>query len=110
MLGRAPFAKPGIIRRVEDEGRPVLFVNDIARENDFIAKVETDLTPLTAKIDAARARTRREIEVAWCEPGKADCGQEGPHRQIFPIRNEVRLVITGEDLAALAKNENAVLG
>jgi hypothetical protein len=43
MLRRAPAPEPGIVGRIEEEGRPVLPVDHFAREDDLVAELEADL-------------------------------------------------------------------
>src|SRR6185369_4074443 len=99
MLRRAPAAEPGVVRRVEDEGRAVLPVDDMAGENDLVAELQSDLAPILAEPDRPRSRPGREIDVAGCEARQADGGEEGPHRQIFAVGHEMRLVVAAEDAA-----------
>src|SRR5690242_12100091 len=51
VLRRTPASEPGVIGRVEDEARPVLLVDDMAREDDFVAELEANLAPFAAEID-----------------------------------------------------------
>ena len=44
-----------------------------------------------------------EIEVAGREPRQADRRQQRPHRQIFAVGDEMRLVVAADDLAAAAR-------
>ena len=76
-------------------GRFVL-VDDMAGEDDLIAKVEADLAPFAAEIDRARAGPGREVEVARRQPRQADRRKQRPHRQIFAIGDEMRLVVAAE--------------
>src|SRR5207253_7834346 len=61
MLRRAPASEPRIVRRVEDEIRPVPAVHDLARKDDFVAKLEPDLAP-PRQVERARAWTGVEID------------------------------------------------
>src|SRR5205085_8267987 len=63
MLGRAPAAEPGVVRRIEDEVRPVAAVGDLAGENDLVAELEADLAP-AGDLDGARAGAGDEVDVA----------------------------------------------
>ena len=78
----------------------LLPVDDMAGEDDLVAKLEADLAPLIAEIDRSRARARREIEIAGREPRQADRRQQRAHRQIFAVGHQVRLVVAADDLAA----------
>src|SRR3954451_16248721 len=64
MLRWAPAAEPGIVGRVEDELRPIALVYDVAREDDLVAKLKTDLAPRQPEVDRPRSRSRREVELA----------------------------------------------
>src|SRR5437763_16707123 len=57
VLRRAPASKPGVVRRVEDKGGAVPFVDHMARENDLVTQLKPDLAPLAADIDRSRSRT-----------------------------------------------------
>ena len=110
VLRRTPGAEPGVVRGIEDEVGPVVLVDHVAGEDDFVAKVEADLAPFAAEIDRSRSGAGREVEVAGREARQADGRQERPHRQIFAIGDEVRLVVAADDLAARRERENAVGG
>src|SRR6185503_21339727 len=69
-----------------------------------------DLAPGTAEPDAARSRSRGEIEVARREPRQADRRQQRSHRQILAVRDEVRLVVAADDPAAGGERVDAILG
>src|SRR5579884_2150216 len=45
VLRRSPAAEPGVVRRIEDESGAVLLVDHMARENDLVAEIESDLAP-----------------------------------------------------------------
>jgi len=51
VLGRAPAAEPGVVRRIEDEAGAVVLVDDVAGEDDLVAQLEADLAPFPAEID-----------------------------------------------------------
>ena len=85
-------------------------VDDLAREDDLVADLEAHL---------ARSRARRSLRgpgpasksrSPGREPRQADGGKERPHRQIFAIGDEVRLVVTADDPAARRDGEDAVGG
>ena len=98
MLRRTPGAEPGVVGRVEDEVRPVAAIDDLAGEDDLVAKLETDLAPVRQG-DGPRTRAGDEIHVAGCKPRQADCRQKRPHRQIFAVGDEMRLVVAAEQPA-----------
>src|SRR5689334_22995413 len=109
MLRRAPAPEPGVVRRVEDEAWAVPLVDHVAGEDDLVAEVEPDLPPLAAKVDRARARSWREVEIARRKARQADRGQQRPHRQIFTVRDEVRLIVAADDPPPWRNCEDAVL-
>src|SRR6185369_8213010 len=110
MLRRPPAAKPGVVRRIEDERRAILLVDDGPGKNHFVTELEADLAPFAADVDRAWPGTGGEVEVARREARQADCRQQGAHRQIFAIGDEVRLVVASDDLPARAQHEDAVGG
>ena len=108
VLRRAPAAEPGVVRRVEDEVGPVAAVHNFAREDDLIAKLEADLAPIAGQLDRPRARAVDEVDIAGREPRQADRGEQRPHRQIFAVGDEVRLVVAAEDTAERGHHIDAV--
>src|SRR4051812_44350021 len=85
MLRRPPAAKPGVIGRVEDERRAVLFVDNIARKDDFIAELQADLPPLAAEVERAWTGAGTEIEVARRQARQPNRRQQRTHRQVLSV-------------------------
>src|SRR4051812_8093243 len=108
MLRRAPTAKPGVVRWIENEVGAVLLVDHVAGKDHLVAKLKADLAPLAADVDRARAGTGIEVEFAGREARKAERRKQRPHWKIFAVRNQVCLVVATDDAAAASKNENAV--
>ena len=95
---------------IEDEVGPVALVDDLAGEDDLVAELEADLAPLAAEVDRARPGPGREIEIARREARQADRRKQRPHRQIFAVGHEVRLVVAADDPAARTERVDAVGG
>src|SRR5947209_9926570 len=110
MLRRPPATEPRVIRRVEDELWTVLLVDHLAGKDDFVAELETDLAPLAAKIDRPRSRSRGKIEIAGRQTRQADGRQQGAHRQIFAVGDEVSLIVAAEHLPARREGEHTISG
>ena len=70
-------------------------IDDLAREDDLVAQLEADLAPAGQR-NRARTRAGVEVDVAGREPRQADRRQQRPHRQIFAVRDEMRLVVAAE--------------
>jgi hypothetical protein len=92
MLRRAPGAEPGIVRRVEDEIGTVGAVDDLARKDDLVTDLQSRLAE-GAKVERMRSGAGPEIEIAGSEARQADRRKQRPHRQIFAIGHQMRLVV-----------------
>ena len=99
MLRRAPAAEPGVVRGVEDEVGPVAPVDDLAGEDDLVAELEADLAPAAAARSCAGPGPAAKSRSPGRQPRQADRGEERPHRQIFAIGDEVRLVVAADGCA-----------
>ena len=97
MLRRAPGAEPGVVGGVEDEVGPVGAVDDLAGEDDLVA----DLDARRGRSRAGRACAAPARSGNRGRPGasrrQADRRQERPHRQIFAIGDEMRLVVAADE-------------
>src|SRR6476661_4230526 len=80
VLRRPPAAEPGVVGRVEDEGRAVALVHHVAGEDDLVAELETHLAPLQAEVDRARAWPGSEVKVSGRKARDAERREQGPHR------------------------------
>ena len=83
-------------------------VDDMAREDDFVAKLEPDLAPLPARSMVRGPGPAVKSTSPGRQPRQADRRQQRPHRQIFAVRDEVRLVVTADLAAAGRQDEDAV--
>src|SRR4029078_7156497 len=61
-----------------------------------------------ATMSVARPGPRHKSETPRCKPRQANCREHRTHRQIFPVRNEMSLVVAADQLAARGKGEDAV--
>ena len=82
---------------------PVPAVDHLAREDDLVAELEADLAD-QRQVERARARARIEIDVAGREARQAERREDRPHRQIFAIGDEMRLVVAAEDPAGRGRS------
>ncbi len=107
MLRRAGVAEPRVVRGIEDEAGAVRFVDDVAREDHLVADLQPDLAEARQR-QRLRAGAGEEVDVAGDEPRQADRRQQRPHRQIFAVGHEMRLVVGAEQRAARADREHPV--
>ena len=69
-------AEPGVVRRVEDEIGAVAVVDDMAREDDFVAQLEADPAPAAARSIVRGPGPGREVDVARRQARQADRRQQ----------------------------------
>src|SRR5690606_344814 len=87
MLGRAMRAEPGVVRRIEDVVGTIGPIDDLAREDDLVADLDTGLSE-RAQIERARTGTGEEVYRPGNETRQAERLEQRPHRQVFAVGNE----------------------
>jgi hypothetical protein len=107
VLRRAPAAEPGVVGGVEDEVGAVVPIDDLTREDDFIADLHPDLAEV-AKVEAARAGAVTKIDGAGGKAFDANQREERSGRQIFGIWHQMRLVVPRPQSAPRIDTEHAV--
>ncbi len=62
-LRRTPLSKPGIVRRVEQERRPMRLIERLSGEDDFVADLQAQRAE-PRRIEGARTGAAAEIAIA----------------------------------------------